>query len=122
MERVAKSRFRSVQEAAFARCYQHFWEEISRPVKLAEILFSEGIITSETKTSITSDEDERQIRSLLDAVQNSLSWAKDTDEVIKKLTNALEEIGVYTGYMQIFIDGKQNWSVKGSVIKGTCPN
>ena len=110
MESVVKYRLRirSAEEAAFAKEYNNLLRDVSHPVKLAKVLFTEGIISSETKTSITSDADEKQKRKLLDDLQNSLSQAKDTAQVMKKLMNALEEIGVDTGRLQRFIDSKQN--------------
>ena len=104
---------RSAEEVAFARCYKDLFEEVSLPIKLAEVLFSEDIISSETKNSITSDADKQ---ALFDFMQKSLSQAKDPHKVMKKLINALEEIDVDTDHMQEFIDGKQNYSVKASVI------
>ena len=107
MASVAKSRIliRSAEAAAFARYYKDLFDEVSRPVKLAEVLFSKDIISSQTKNSITTDADKQ---ALFDSIQNSLSQAKDAGKLMKKLINALDEIGVHTGDLQSFIDGEQN--------------
>ena len=108
MDGTAKSPFGSAEEAGFARYYEHLLRDVSRPVKLAELLFFEGIVTSETKESIISNEDQGQKRALLDAIQISLACSRNANKVMKILCKALEKVGVNTYYMQDFIAGEQS--------------
>ena len=108
MEETSKSPSPS-HEAAFRRYYNDLFREVHRPVRLAELLFSDGVIQSDIKDSITSDEDEDQKRALLDAVQYALANSTDPEQTMRTVCTALGKSGVhgyYTDKLSSFVPGE----------------
>ena len=128
MDGTVKPSLRSPEEAAFARYYDDLLRISLRPVQLAELLYSDGIIRSETNKKVTSEEDEDHAkRILLDAVQCALAQSSDQEEVMSSFCSALEKIQVsnqeesniyeilYSEVIRNFIAGEYN-CVKATVI------
>ena len=125
-EDTAKSSFRSPEEAALRRYYNDILRDVSRPVQLAELLFSEGIIRNETKQKVTFDkEKEHAVRAVLHDVQLALAQSSDRKKLMLSLCLALEKSGVPssdeewwkfgTARIKEFITGEYN-SLIASVI------
>ena len=107
---------------AFRRYYNRLLDNVDNPVKLARLLFAEGLISKEEKDKITSDEnDVEQSRVLLDAVQRTLLQVSEPSETIKSLRGAFKKAGFYTyniEYIEDFLAGECTSSLKlDSVIK-----
>ena len=114
MEGNAESSLPSCEVAAFRRYYDSLLRNVRRPVQLAELLFADGLISKETKTKLTSDEDLEQKRTLLDAIQDALVHASDRKEMFQTLLRALYEINLSqtATYMKNFVDGEYTTSIK----------
>ena len=101
--------------AAFRRYYNDLLDQVLRPVKLAELLLEEGIITKDEKDKITSNgKDVEQTRVLLDAVQHILLQASEPSETIKSLWGAFGKagFGAYIYRMEQFIAGEDTIALK----------
>ena len=83
----------SPEEETFHRFYNQLLRDINRPVQLAQLLFADGIISSETKEGVTSDADVNQKQALLDAIQHAL--ANNPKKAFQRLIEALRETGLY---------------------------
>ena len=116
MDESTMSSFRSSEQAAFQKYYDNLLYVIDDPVQLAELLLTEGVIRSETKDSIISDEDEEHAtRSLLDDVLYSLEHNPDGGKTIQSLRIAFEKASLNTYYidrMEEFIVGECTISLK----------
>ena len=106
MNDPAKTPSRSPEVEAFRREYNDLLGRVIRPVELARLLFSEGIISSETKNAITSDKDVQGKRTLLDAVEHALVHASDREAMFKSLVEALKKIDYYTYHIKEFVHGE----------------
>ena len=115
MTSSTKLSLHSPEEEGFRKYHDRLLRTVSRPVELAEILVSEGVIDSDTKESVTANEDQKG--SLFAALQIALAQSTDPEKTMRSLCTALEITGVATGYirgMQEFIAGECN-SVKASL-------
>ena len=106
MDGTAKTPSRSPEVEAFRREYNDLLHYVDRPVELAHLLFSEGVISSETEDAITSDEDVEGKHVLLDAVDHALLHASDREAMFRSVVRALEKIYDYTYLMKEFVDGE----------------
>ena len=109
MATPVKSSPRSPEVALIPRYYDDLLRWVYRPVQLARLLLSDGIIANKTAETITSDQDVQHKRKLLDAVQDSVEHRPNPDETIRQLLVALEKTGVSTTYihwMKVFVDGE----------------
>ena len=123
MNDPAKTPSRSPEVEAFRREYNDFLRYVDRPVELAHLLFSEDVVSSETKDAITSDEDEDGKRILLDAVEHALVHASDREAKFQSLVRALEKVYEYTNYLTNSVDVEQINRLSLKLIsgeKGTC--
>ena len=99
----------SAEVALIPSFYYELLHSVSRPVQLAELLLSDGIITNETAETITSNEDVQHKRKLLDAVQDSVEHRPNPEEIIRQLLAALEKTGVdifRINSMKEFVEGE----------------
>ena len=104
-----KSPPHSPEVALIPHFYDEFFEEISHPVQLAQLLLSDGIITNKTAETITSDEDVQHKRTLLDAIQDTVVHRPHPEETIRRLFIALEKTGFTTDYIRFleeFVEGE----------------
>ena len=92
MDGPTKPPSRSPEVDDFRWEYIDLLRNVRRPVELAQLLFSKGIISSETKNAITSDEDVVGKRVLLDAAKHALVYASDREAMLRSLLSALREI------------------------------
>ena len=106
MDGHTKPPSRSPEVEAFRQTYKYLLHHVRRPVKLAQLLFAQGIISSETKNAITSDEDVEGKRALLDAAEHALVHASDREAMFQSLVEALEKVYEYTNEMKKFVDGE----------------
>ena len=96
----------SPEVAAFRQEYNYLLDNVDRVVEFSRLLFSKGIIGSETKNAITSDEDVDGKRALLDAAEHALVQASDREAIFRSLVEMLEKIGYDTDDMKEFVDGE----------------
>ena len=89
MAEKTKRSVRSPEEETFHRYYNRLLDDINSPNELARLLFADGIISSETKETVTSNTDVDQTPSLLDAVQHALENAPDPEKTFRSLLVAL---------------------------------
>ena len=96
MDATDRSSILSAEETVVRRYYNDLLRTVSDPVKLAQLLFEDGMISQETKESIRSDDDDVQQRkrTLLDAVQRVLAQATDREKLMSTLFLAFEKSGV----------------------------
>ena len=110
MDVAGKLRIGSPEEAAFRRCHDHLLEGASSPVKFAELLLSDGVITSETRDRIALVGNKDQAKeAVVDAVQCALAQSSNKNRLLSSLQSALEESGVSYGkifWMTDFIAGE----------------
>ena len=109
MDVSAKVLSPSPEEAAFRYYYRDFLDSLDNPIEFAECLLHEGVIDSDTKDKITSDEDDDQKRVLLDCVQKVLSKSETKGPLLLKIRKATENSGgdtYYLGRMEGFVDGE----------------
>ena len=110
MDGTAKTPSQSPEVAAFRRYYNHLLSNMDHPVKFAQFLFSKGIISSETKNAITSDEDVEGKRVLLDAAEHALVQASDREAMFRSLVEALRSVIYWfsdtCSSMTKFVDGE----------------
>ena len=100
---------RSPEEALIPYFYDGFLEAVSRPVQLAELLMSDGIITNKTAKSITSNKGVQHKQTLLDAIQDTVVHGPHPEETIRLLFIALEKTSVSTEDIRVleeFVDGE----------------
>ena len=93
MATPVKSPPRSPETAIIPRLYNILVDVLSRPVQVAELLLSDGIITSKTAETISSDEDVGHKRTLLDAVQDVVVHSPHPEETISRLFIAMKKTG-----------------------------
>ena len=115
MATPVKSPLDSPELALIPRFYDDLLQEISRPVQLAGLLLSDGIITNKTAKAITSDKDVDHKRTLLDAVQDTVIHSPHPEETIRLLFIALKKTGSDIGFLEEFADGQWNDLVRISV-------
>ena len=109
MEGSAKVLSPSPEEAAFRKYYGDLLSDVRNPMKFAEYLLLEGVIGSDTKDCITSNEDERQKRVLLDSVQYALSQSSERKLTLQNASRAMENSGGNTYYFECivqFVEGE----------------
>ena len=97
---------RSPEVEAFRREYKDLLRHVYRPVELAQSLFSEGVISSETKNATTSDEDVEGKRILLHAAEHALVHASDREAMFQNLMEALKKIRYNTYWIKKFVNGE----------------
>ena len=73
----------SPEEETFHRYYKKLLSDIYSPLELAWSLFDDGIISSETKKTITWNRGVEQKRTLLDAIQHALENAPDPEKTFQ---------------------------------------
>ena len=101
MDENTKSLLRFPEQAAFQKYYDDLLLDVSDPVRLAELLLSEGMIGSETKECITADEDEDHAkRTLFDALQYVLMHGADGEKAIRSLRIAFEKASFGTYHIR----------------------
>ena len=109
MATSGKSPPRSPEEALILHIYDHLLRVVSRPVQLAQLLLSDGIITNKTAETITSDEEVQHKRTLLDAIQDAVVHRPNPEETIQRLFIALEKTGFdadHIRWLEEFVDGE----------------
>ena len=109
MDVSAKGLSPSPEEAAFRYCYHNLLYCVHNPIQFAEFLIQEGVIDSDTKNRITSDEDDDPKRVLLDCLQKVLSKSEIKRPLLLKIRTAMEKSGGNTwclDRMDEFIDGE----------------
>ena len=97
------------EAVAFRRYSKWLLGDLKRPVQLAELLLSEGIIPSETKDTITSNEDVQQKQAVINAMQYALVHTPDAKDTFRRLRKAWKKAGFYTywfGEMKDLIAGE----------------
>ena len=97
--------------AAFRRYYNNLLECVNRPEKLAQLLFSDSIISRGVKDRITSKStDVGKGRAVLDAFQHALLQSSEPSATMRSLRKACEKAGFYTSWsirpMEEFVDGE----------------
>ena len=101
--------------AAFRRYYNDLLEHVNRPVDLAELIFSDDIISREVKDSITAARtDVEQRRTVLDAFEHALLQSSQPSATMRSLWGAFQQAGFLTGCfldMEQFVDGEYKISV-----------
>ena len=107
---------RSPEEAALRRYYKDILEQISDPADLAESLYSEGIISDDTRDSVRKDASHAG-HAILAAVQRKLAQSAERKEVMSKFYSALKSSCVnywsLIGLIEHFIGGEYTYiSVK----------
>ena len=83
----------SLEEFAFRQYYDDVLWNIPNPILFAEALSQEGIIGSETKDRITSNEDDNPKRLLLDSVQDALHQSTSKKQFLMKTRRAMGNSG-----------------------------
>ena len=110
MDIAWKLRIGSPEEAAFSRCHNDLLKGASSPLKFAELLLSEGVITSETRDSIALVGNEDQAKeAVVDAVQCALAQSSDKNRLLSSLQSALVKSDVFEWrirWMKNFIVGE----------------
>ena len=109
MDGTAKSPSLSPEAAAFRRYYNDLLYRLNRcPVKLADFLFSDGIISREEKDSIAASTDDEQGRLLLDTLQQAIVQTSKASATMRSLRRAFETVSLDTfniKMMEDFVDG-----------------
>ena len=82
---------RSSEEEILHQYYNQLLSNYYDPEELAVLLFADGIISSETKKTVTSDGGEEPTQTLLDAVLQAFQNAPDPEQTFQKLVAALRE-------------------------------
>ena len=118
MDASTKSPLLSPEVAAFRQEYKYLLRYVDRPVELARLLFAEGIISSETKNAITSDEDVEGKRAILDAAEHALVQASDREAAFRSLVEVLTKVYKYTNDMIEFVDGEHTKGLWLKLISG----
>ena len=96
---------------AFRRYYKKLLKDVDRPVDLAELLFSDGIISLEAKDSITSasTSDVEQRRAVLGAFQHALLQSSEPSATMRSLRRAFEQAGfsnAFFRFMERVVEGE----------------
>ena len=95
MDATDRSSIRSAEETVVRRYYNDLLRTVSDPVKLAQLLFEDGMISQETKESIRSDDDDQHaMQTVMDAVQRVVAQATDREKLMSTLFLAFETSGV----------------------------
>ena len=89
MAEKAKQPVRSPEEETFHRYYNKLLSGIYFIETTARLLFADGIISSETKETITSNIGVEGKRTLLGAIQHALENAPDPEKTFQSLLVAL---------------------------------
>ena len=93
MEGSAKVQSSSPEEAAFRRHYGNLLSVVHNPMKFAEFLLLEGVISTDTKERVTSNADQAQKRLLLNSLQYALSKSSDPNATLLSARRAMESSG-----------------------------
>ena len=114
MSERAKSTLRSPEEETFHRFYNTILDSDFDQVFAAKLLFDDNIISSETKDSITSDEEGK--RALLDAAQHALANSSDPEKTFQSVLRAFRETCTYDVYdpVETFCAGECTRSVEAN--------
>ena len=91
MAERTKPQARSSEEEILHRYYNELLSYIYNPEELAVLLFADGIISSETKKTVTSDGGKERTQTLLDAVLQAFQNAPDPEQTFQRLVAALRK-------------------------------
>ena len=116
MAERAKLPVRSPEVETFHRYYNKLFSDIYSPVNLAELLFADGIISSETKENVILNTGAERTRTLLDAVQHTLEKAPDPGKTFQSLLVALRTSfwSIVPDQMEKFYSGEYTISLEAS--------
>ena len=121
MDAAKRSSMRSAEEAAVRRYYNDLLRTVSDPVKLAKLLFKDGMISQETKESIRSDDDgQHAIQTLLGAVQRVVAQATDREKLMSSLFLAFEKSGVVSHHSRMFCTDRMRKFLAGEYYSVQC--
>ena len=121
MDATDRSSIRSAEEAVVCHYYNDLLSTVSDPMKLAQLLFNDGMISQETKESaLSDDDDQRAKRTLLDAVQRAVAQAIDKEKVMSSLLLAFEKSGVLSYRGSYFCTDQMKKFVAGEYYSIQC--
>ena len=89
----------SPEVVAFRRYYNDLLRFVDRPVDLARLLISEGVISEEVTRRLTWESVREQGRVILDAFEQSLLQSSEPRATLRCLARAFEQAGSYSRHI-----------------------